>query len=619
MEALVAIGLAGNVVQFVQFAGKLISEAESMRKNGSPKTGAEFLAYLDKWVSNHSSSNPFRNAGATFKLVFLHSKVDDFATKLDKLRNALVLGSILAFRASANINLESILIHLRRLEKDTQNQGGGCTEMLKIVESVASFQGDTVPKLELIHEQVQDVTRPYFINGKAGSGKSTLLKYIVDHQETKTLLLKWAGNAELSIVRFFFWNLGTELQKTTLGMLRALLHDILAQYPELIPGVFSGIYQSWADAGLVGCAEEIEPHLTEIKLAFERLIQTSAKFLRLCIFIDGVDEFDGDHRDISEFLCSLASQHVKIIVSARPLPVCLSVFRGCPSLELQRLTGPDMELFVKENLVAHRSMIALSRRFPQETRALVNELKEKAAGVFLWVRLVVRLLMNGIEAGDDVIDLRRKLRSLPADLRDLYRRMISKMDPEYRIQAAEIFLLLNTWKQYIPDQPFRLITLSFAMQTPSEAFSQPIQSLDAETFEWICKNVEARIRSRCCGLLDVYSNNSVSSAASMPPKNIELEGPVVDYLHRTVAEFLASDNIWDDISEIMDGSNFDASLSLASACISTIKTCQIYPSSILVGNTNALLALCRDTSTFVDGRTLVKYIDLMDTTMTRIR
>ena len=33
-----AIGLAGNVVQFVEFAGKLISETASIRKTGNPSS-----------------------------------------------------------------------------------------------------------------------------------------------------------------------------------------------------------------------------------------------------------------------------------------------------------------------------------------------------------------------------------------------------------------------------------------------------------------------------------------------------------------------------------------------------------------------------------------------------
>jgi hypothetical protein len=38
MEALVAIGLAGNVVQFASSAGALIKEANSIRKMGSPSS-----------------------------------------------------------------------------------------------------------------------------------------------------------------------------------------------------------------------------------------------------------------------------------------------------------------------------------------------------------------------------------------------------------------------------------------------------------------------------------------------------------------------------------------------------------------------------------------------------
>jgi hypothetical protein len=38
MEALIAVGLAGNVVQFLQGAGTLIAEANAIRKSGSPSS-----------------------------------------------------------------------------------------------------------------------------------------------------------------------------------------------------------------------------------------------------------------------------------------------------------------------------------------------------------------------------------------------------------------------------------------------------------------------------------------------------------------------------------------------------------------------------------------------------
>jgi hypothetical protein len=47
METLAAVGLAGNVVQFVQFAGQLISEANAIRKNGSPSSLAHLRDFSD--------------------------------------------------------------------------------------------------------------------------------------------------------------------------------------------------------------------------------------------------------------------------------------------------------------------------------------------------------------------------------------------------------------------------------------------------------------------------------------------------------------------------------------------------------------------------------------------
>jgi hypothetical protein len=38
MEAVVAVGLAGNVVQFISFAGTLIAESKSLHDIGSPRS-----------------------------------------------------------------------------------------------------------------------------------------------------------------------------------------------------------------------------------------------------------------------------------------------------------------------------------------------------------------------------------------------------------------------------------------------------------------------------------------------------------------------------------------------------------------------------------------------------
>ncbi|KAF2787193.1 hypothetical protein K505DRAFT_205360, partial [Melanomma pulvis-pyrius CBS 109.77] len=139
------------------------------------------------------------------------------------------------------------------------------------------------------------------------------MKYIVDHPKTKLSLDQWVSidNMELIVAKFFFWNLGTPLQKTAAGLLRSLLWTILRERTELIPVVFPILYQNWDN-------DIEEPTYTELKRAWSLLLEKSQKFLKIAVFIDGIDEFDGDHSDLAEFFTSVCSVRVKVIVSSRP-------------------------------------------------------------------------------------------------------------------------------------------------------------------------------------------------------------------------------------------------------------------------------------------------------------
>jgi hypothetical protein len=422
----------------------------------------------------------------------------------------------------------------------------------------------------LLHLQ-QDQSTPYFISGKAGSGKSTLMKFIYDNLRTRTALERWAGASELVRLHFFFWDLGTTLQKTHVGMLRALLHTVLDQHPELVPAVFPRLYRNWKTSDA-----DIEPQYVEMKKAFERLIEKS-RFLKLAIFIDGIDEFGGDHRDMALFLRSLASSHVKLIVSSRPLNACLDALAGCPNLRLQELTRPDMEKFVQGELSSNRLMARMMKQFPKRASELIIDLLDKAEGVFLWVKLVVRLLVDGLENGDTLEELHAKLTLLPCYLRDLYRNMFGKMRIEYQKQAAVIFQLLHQWRHSILDQNLPGLVLSYAMYPPTAVFEAPVALMTGETFNWTMSTLDKRIRSRCCGLLELrYNDNTLAGWPSV--MNIDnlitiADGDrgVVTYLHRTVAEFIAASEVWQEVCELTNDMAFDCDSSLASACLSMMK------------------------------------------------
>lgn len=80
-------------------------------------------------------------------------------------------------------------------------------------------------------EHGQDI---YWINGKPGAGKSTLMNYIAQHERTKRALDAWAPRQKLAIPTFFFWNAGSNMQKSVNGLLRSLIFQLLSICPELL-------------------------------------------------------------------------------------------------------------------------------------------------------------------------------------------------------------------------------------------------------------------------------------------------------------------------------------------------------------------------------------------------
>ncbi len=121
----------------------------------------------------------------------------------------------------------------------------------------------------------------YWINGKAGSGKSTLMKYILENQRTTDALEKWSGSADLVVATFFFWYAGTPLQKSQVGLLRALLLDVLNRRPDLVPVLFPGLYRSLISEQASG---SIDLTYKELRSAFLTLCSSIPEGLKVRSF-----------------------------------------------------------------------------------------------------------------------------------------------------------------------------------------------------------------------------------------------------------------------------------------------------------------------------------------------
>lgn len=100
--------------------------------------------------------------------------------------------------------------------------------------------GDAVTPWSNYIDWLANGSGTYWINGKPGSGKSTLMSYICEDKRTLDALTVWSDNKKLLIPTFFFWAAGNSLQKTTVGLLRSLIYQILKGNPSLYTLLSSG-------------------------------------------------------------------------------------------------------------------------------------------------------------------------------------------------------------------------------------------------------------------------------------------------------------------------------------------------------------------------------------------
>jgi NACHT domain len=212
----------------------------------------------------------------------------------------------------------------------------------------------------------------YWINGKAGSGKSTLMRYICEDSRTSSLLEEWAGESgEIFTASFFFWKSGVPGQASQLGLLRSLLHSLLSQKRDLMPKAVPKIWTSAAkslsnlpsDSGLAEAFRRMgrvrDQSLLEqsLRTFFELLSDT-----RVCLFIDGLDVYDGDPASTIKLLKSISSSDVKICVSSRPWNEFHQAFNGLPGLRLQDLTFDDIHLYINKTLVGDGRMSSCTKK-----------------------------------------------------------------------------------------------------------------------------------------------------------------------------------------------------------------------------------------------------------------
>lgn len=358
-----------------------------------------------------------------------------------------------------------------------------------------------------------------------------LMRFIYEAQDTKLAARAWSKDLPLLTAGCFFWQAGTEIQKSLHGLLRSLVHDLLRQATGLIP---SATPSRWRAATL-GFIQQPWTN-TELETTLLELLRNGSRDYRFCIFVDGLDEFEGDHRhhsDLVEFLVRVSSSKgVKLCVSSRPYPVFKSGFADFPKLRMELLTRRDIETFAVDQLGKIKEFGALKAAHPATCHDVMTEIVDKAQGVILWVYLVIRSLKQGLVEGDSIAALVVRLGEIPPDLDEFFYRILERTPIHQRHYAAAYF-------QMVVESCIGSLSLMTFWLFQEEAgldflATTPVEPLPKKILRSRHLMLTRRVEGRCSGLLEVQRPRS--EAFDDTPAEY-----TVEYLHRSVKDFLLSE------------------------------------------------------------------------------
>lgn len=374
----------------------------------------------------------------------------------------------------------------------------------------------------------------FWITGKAGAGKSTLMKHIARHFRTHEELAVWTGPGRLINACFFFWNPGVDLQKSLLGLMRSILYQIINDSLDTLSLMLDWQFGSGNQAYHSNTVYEWTR--TRLMSAFRHLFSRLPPNIFLCIFIDGLDELDGDTRHLLEFLELLSdTPRTKICVSSRHEQIFRAFFVSVPYLSLQDANSDDIRKAAQGQLLP---LVESSFQDQDGIESLVRQISQNANGVFLWAELVIKEIQHGLLHGDSTEMLRSRLELIPGDIESLYSYMLGHRDDIYLQEAETYFALLLANKGL--SAPMDLISLGVMDEVAQKRLNESDSKyFNSGSFRSLCKQKETRIYACCGGLIEIESSIDWHfKRLEMNDDHLKSFGRAIKFIHRSVEEFL---------------------------------------------------------------------------------
>ncbi|KAM7193801.1 hypothetical protein V8F33_007590, partial [Rhypophila sp. PSN 637] len=383
---------------------------------------------------------------------------------------------------------------------------------------------------------LRDPTQPLFwVTGKPGSGKSTLVKFLVDDPRTRAgLTSSESAPRDIVILSHFIWSAGQAMERSVRGMLCSLVYQLIDENDPMGDRVLEKFPKTKAKDSCSDWSEK------ELRSVLRLLLGDSSK--AFCFFIDGLDEIsetDGQLKLIELIREMRAGSNMKMCVSSRPEPILKKHLGVFPTIRMQDLTEADIFKFTS-SLLQRKLLDNSIDLSTTEYKTLVREVCRIAEGVFLWVVLAVRNLLVGIEKGDEMQQLERRLELMPSELKDLYRAMWIRLGAEkqiYQEDAATYFnliLLFNDISDTLLEEssfstPLQLLLATDSNLADRALLTTPEPLPSDDELRTLANKMAHRVETRCLGLLDIKTWDT---------SQYEMK---LEFIHRSAKEFLETD------------------------------------------------------------------------------